>query len=176
MTVSHDSRIRVTDSWQHENTADIATTRDKEDLSIDQAFADGNGDDQAQDMFRDRRTVSPGEGNEDQLDLAGTLLDVFGNTLSFVTIKQIWIHNRATAAGENILIGGPSDPTTGALMTDLFDGDIDSRLKIKAGYLFLLVGGLAGYTVTGGSADIVLITNAGTAAIEYDVVFKGTRD
>jgi hypothetical protein len=59
-------------------------------------------------------------------------------------------------------------------MTDLFDGDGDSRVKVKAGGAIHLIAPLTGYTVTGGSADIIIIENIGSGSITYDLIVKGT--
>jgi len=175
MTVAFSGTFRIIDEWVHTDSNNVSTPADRANYRFFQPYTDGSGDDQMQDQYVNQATVSIGEGNEDQYDLAGGLVDVFGNTLTFATIKKLIIINTSTTAGEDLTIGGPSGGTTGALITDLFDGDSDSRLKIKAGYGFALGGGEAGYTVTGGSADVLVVTNAGTGDITYDIIIAGTR-
>lgn len=174
MTVSHTSRIQVINTWTHENSSDISVISDKKNTILYQKdFTDGTGTNQAQDMFHSRRSVNSNE--EDNLDLNGVLTDVFGNTLTFATIREIAFVNNATSSGEDIVIGGPTGPSAGALLTDLFDGDNESRFKVKSGGMVMFVAPIAGYTVTGGSADIIRVFNIGTGPISYDVIVKGTR-
>lgn len=176
MTVSFSGTFRIIDEWVHSDSNSVSTPKDTTNYRFFQPFTDGSGDDQMQDQYVAQATVSAGvDVKEDSYDLAGGLIDVFGNTLTFATMKKLIIINRSTTAGEDLTIGGPSAGTTGALVTDLFDGDSDSRLKIKAGYGFALGGGEAGYTVTGGSADVLVVTNAGTGDITYDIIIAGTR-
>jgi hypothetical protein len=173
MAISHESRLRVIDAWKHRDTDDISTVIDDTQFVFEMSLEDGNGSNQAQDMYRARRSIP--SNDEDILDLAGSLVDKYGNTLTFATIKQITIVNLAGTAGENLLVGGGPGATGGALITDLFDGESDGRIKIQAGGVFLIATPLAGYTVTGGSADLLWIRNDGTDTIEYDIVIKGTR-
>ena len=174
MTVTHSSRIQVIDNWNHQNSSDVSVLSDKKgDTLYDITFADGSGTNQAQDLFHDRRTVNSNE--EDNLDLNGALSDAFGNTLSMVTIRQLVFTNNATLSGEDLVIGGPVGPSAGALLTDLFDGDNESRFKVKSGGAAMFVAPIAGYAVTGGSADIIRVFNIGTGPITYDVIIKGTR-
>lgn len=175
MTVEHTSKILTIWDFNHKDTDDISTPSDTKRFIISQDIADGSGDDQMQDMFRVQASVSPGEGNEDTYDLAGGVTDAFGNTLEFATVKRILIYNTATTAGEDLTVGGPTGGTTGALITDVFDGDNDSRVKIRAGGVLDLWTRLTGYTVTGGSADVLVIKNIGVAAITYQLLIGGTR-
>ncbi len=88
-------------------------------------------------------------------------------------VKQITIVNRATMAGRDLVLGAGGHPTGGALASSLFDGDVGGGLRIKAGGGFTIWAPLMGYAVTGGSADILRVYNAGTVAIEYDLIVKG---
>lgn len=174
MTVSHASRIRIIDNWTHSDVNGITTTSDTKNGSVfDVEFANGSGTNQAQDMFHSQRTVNNAE--EDNLDLAGSLVDVFGNTLTLTSIRQLLIVNNATTSGEDLVIGGPEGPSAGALLTDLFDGDNEARIKVKSGGVLCLVAPISGYAITGGSADIIRVYNIGTVPISYDVIIKGTR-
>lgn len=174
MTITHSSKFRLIDHYDHQdsNSVDVAKQNLAYEFSVD--FADGSGSNQMQDMYTAQRTVSIGEGNEDTLDLAGGLVDRFGNTLTFATIKKLIIVNKATAAGEDLRVGGSGAATTGNLITALF-GDAVGGINIKATFGFSLVGGGTGYTITGGSADVLVISNEGTGDITYDIIIGGTR-
>jgi hypothetical protein len=174
MAVTHSSTLRIDDAWDNTDNANgVSTTRDKLNHTQKYEFADGSGDNQAQEQYHVSASVSPGGDNVVTYDLAGGVLDVFGNTLTLATVKQIRLINKATTNGEDITFGGETG-TTGNLFDDFFDGDADSRIKIKAGGEVCVVAPLTGYTITGGTADIIVIENIGTAAITFELVIKGT--
>jgi len=175
MTVSHESVLNLLWQYKHSDGDNLSTPSDNGVFQFQQKFADGSGNNQMQDMYRVQGSVSPGEGNEDTYDLAGGIVDEFGNTITLATLKLLVVVNNATTNGEDITIGGPSGGTTGSLITDLFDGDNDSRIKVKADGFEIIGTRRTGYTVTGGSDDILVITNGGTAAISYDLYVAGTR-
>lgn len=166
-------RLRIVDRWAYINTDDISAPRDEYEHVVETNWTSGDADEQVEAQYKARRSLL--SNTEDALDLAGGLTDIFGETLTFATIKEILIVNLATTAAHVLKIGQLSTPTSGNLMTDLFDGDNTARIKLRAGGAFLITAPLTGYTVTGGSADVLLISNEGTGAtIEYDVIVKGT--
>ena len=174
MAVSHESKSYHTWDYQHSDGDNISTPIDNKRYVVPFSYTDGSGDNQMQDMIRVEATVSIGEGNEVTYDLAGGVTDAFGNTITFATIKKIMIYNKATSSGEDLRIGGPTTGTTGALITDLF-GDITGGINLRAGGVFSLETPLTGWTVTGGSADVLVISNEGTADITYELLIGGTR-
>ena len=129
-------------------------------MSIKKAFpwASGTGANQALKLWSDQRTVATTES----LDLAGVLVDPFGVTLTFATVKLMYFF-AAVANGTNLSIGGGNwSAWTGAA------GDL---VLLPPGGVFMLTAPGAGFTVTATSADI--LTVAGTNAL-YDVVIIGT--
>jgi len=131
------------------------------------AFTDGGGANQAQYLFHDQRTLTAG-ANED-LDLAGVLADIYGNTLTFATIKAMLFFLPSTAGG---------DLTVTAKATNGFAtwaGAAGDAIKVKPGGLALfLAPGAAGYAVTAATGDLLTVTNGdGAASVTYDVILMG---
>jgi hypothetical protein len=122
------------------------------------AWASGSGANQALKIFSDQRTVATTE----TLDLAGTLVDALGVTLTFATVKLLYFFAAAANAGNLSVGGGNWSAWTGAA------GDL---VLVQPGGVFLLTAPGAGFTVTATSADV--LTVAGTNAL-YDVVIIGT--
>lgn len=172
MSKTLEGLLRVQDRWDYRNIDDLGTTRDdvSDEYKID--WENGTGDNQVNGMYRRVETLLP--NTETALDMAGSLVDVFGQTLTFATIKEIKLVNTGTAAAQIIKFGQLGTPTSGNLLTDIFDGLTTARLKVLAGGMLHLVAPLTGYTVTGGSADVILISNEGAAAVGYEIVIKGT--
>lgn len=165
-------QLRYYSHWVYRKTDDISAPVDDTEYPEDFSFANGGGDSEIRYMFRERRTLL---GNSEQAyDLAGGLVDVFGDTLTMTTLKQLVIYNRNTGSGEDLKFGQLASPTSGNLLSEIFDGDTDVRVKIKAGARFDLLAPLTGYTITGGSADVLLVSNEGAAAVTYDIIIKGT--
>lgn len=130
-------------------------------------FTNGAGANQAQHLFHDRRTLTA-SGSED-LDMAGSLVDIYGNTLTFSTIKAMLFFLPSTAGG---------DLTVTAKATNGFAtwvGAAGDAVKIKPGGLLLLLApGADGYAVTAGTGDLITVTNGdGAASVDYDVILMG---
>src|SRR5262245_62002424 len=66
---------------------DLSTAQDRVRKSSDQAVSNGTGANQANMVFSDQRTVASAS-NED-LDLAASLVNAFGATITFTAIKAI---------------------------------------------------------------------------------------
>jgi hypothetical protein len=132
-------------------------------------FSSGTGAGQADRIFSDTRTINA--SSNDDLDLAGVLVDPLGNTLTFVKIKGLIV--AASAGNTNTLImgGGASNPVTTIL------GGTTPTLTIRPGGLLALTVGAdsTGYAVTAATADILRFTNGGAGtSVTYDVVIWGT--
>lgn len=173
MTISHSSRLTVSDYWVHTSTDNVSAPVDKKEYSYEEQYTDGSGADQCQDMYRAQRTVLAND--YDSIDFAGSLTDVFGNTLTFSKIKQILIVSQSTTEGDDLEIGGQATPTGGNLMSEIFSGQTDASIKLKHGGVFLLACPGTGYAVTGGSADVLLVKNVGVNSVTYDIIVKGVR-
>lgn len=166
-TFSLSGTIALAISMAHTNTQDDGSVAsDPLSKTISQAIANGTGDGQATQMFHERRTLTTGATYE--YDLAGALVDELGQTLTFAAIKAIIIYS--TSASNKILtIGAGTHPLAGWV------GDAASdTVKVNAGGLLVLIAPNTGYTVTAGSADDLLVTNAAGGSSTYDIIIIGT--
>lgn len=166
MTTSLSSQLRLTLGWQFQNSLDLSTVADNGSIQLDDDLENGSGLDQANLIWHDQRTLAAAA--HDDLDLAGTLTDAFGQTVTFTKLKGLLLHNRATTAGEILHVGGGSNP-----IVDWIGAGGDLVKVGPAGILLLWNPSLAGYTVTASTADVLRITNAGIGSIDYDILLLG---
>lgn len=164
LSVSLDASL----SWNYRDidAASGYTITDNNSVNTRDSLVNGTVIDAADIIWRDQRTVN--DAANDDLDLAGGLTDAFGNTLTFVKIKGIYIKNRNTTAGESLDVGGGTNTFNTWLGAD---GDI---ITIGPNGLFMLWNpSLAGYAVTAGTGDVLRLTGSG-GNITYDIVLLGT--
>ena len=164
--------IKAALNWSFQEQLDLATVSNVSKLEYAQALADGVGSDQADKLWHDQRTVS-GSGSED-LDLTSLSQTIFGNalTISFAKIKALLIVNTATVAGEDLLIGGAG--SGGNAWAGPLDGDQDAKIHVPADSALLLVNKKGGWSVTGGSQDVLRIANASAQDVTYKIAVIGT--
>lgn len=116
-------------------------------------------------VFADTRTITA--SSSENLDLAGTLTDAFGATLTFVKVVGLYI-KAAAANTNNVVVGGAASNG----FVSPFGASTDT-IKIGPGGFMLLVND-AGYAVTAATADLLKIANGGSGtSVTYDVVIIG---
>jgi hypothetical protein len=134
------------------------------------SFSQGTGAGQADRLYQARRTIAA--SGTDDLDLAGTLTDVLGQTLTFVKIKAIMV---SAAAGNtnNVVLGGAA---SNGFTT--WTGAATDKVVIRPGGTFALIAGqgdAAGYAVTATTGDLLRVANSGAGStVTYDIVVVGT--
>lgn len=132
-------------------------------------LANGTAAGQADRVFHDQRTLTA-SATED-IDLAGTLTDVFGATLTFARIKGL-IVAAAAANTNNVIVGGAS-----ATQFVSWVGAATHTVTVRPGAVLMLMAGAAdatGYVTAAGSTDLLKIANsAGTTGVTYDIAVIG---
>ena len=129
-------------------------------------WSTGTGTDQADKMFSDTRTL--GASATEDLDLAASLADGLGGTITFVKLKAL-IVKAASANTNNVVVSRPA-----ANGVPLFAA-VSDAIPVLPGGVFAWVSPGAGITVTPATGDLVTITNsAGTTSVNYDVIIIGT--
>lgn len=132
----------------------------------DWTVANGTGANQADLVYRAQRTLS-GSSSEN-LDLAGSLTDPFGTTLTFARVKFIFV-KAASANGGNIIVGGAAANTFVGPFADATD-----KVQIPAGGHFQVGdAGATGWVVTAGTGDILKVENSDASSATYDIVIIG---
>lgn len=150
---------------EHIKINDLSSTKDRVELAVSQAFAHGTGNYQADLIFHDKRTL--GDGASENLDLAGSLTDVFGTTLTFAKIKAIIIQNLSTV--QTLTVGGAA---ANAFIN--WVGDATDKINLPPGGAFCLMAPLAGFAVTADTGDILKIANSAGDPVDYNIWIIGT--
>ena len=144
---------------------DLSSAAESFNKSYKQSFTNGTAANQANQMFVDTRSVS-GSSNDD-IDLAGVLVDGLGSTITFTSVKTIVI-KAASTNGDALHIGAGTNPFFSFL------GDATDLIKLQPGGLFAITNPEAdGYTVTTGTADILRIANQDAGTASYDIILYG---
>lgn len=156
-TLTNDSTLCV--------TTDQITSGSASFPSLSRTITDGTGAGQCNKWYRSYRTLASGAA--DNLDLAGSLLDPFGNTLTFTGIKYVAIALiSASANGTNKLtVGNATNPWVGPMGST---GTIDVYDSLE-----LYHPSASGWAVTAGTGDILKINNGGASSITYCVLIAG---
>jgi hypothetical protein len=130
-------------------------------------FTSGTGGGQADKVFSDTRPI-PASSNDD-IDLAGSLVDPLGAAVTFAGIKAIYIE--ADAANVNEVVVGGHD--TAAFLGPF--ADATDKVKLKPGEVLLVTNRTAaGWPVTATTADILRIANGGAgSAVGYTIILVG---
>jgi hypothetical protein len=129
-------------------------------------LATGTGNAQADKVFAGTRTVTA--SGTDALDLAGSLVDPFGATLTIVKLKAVLV--RASAANTNNC--RVNRPATNGVPLFLAASD---GIDVLPGGVFLWAAPNTGVTVTSATGDLLNIDNSGSGtSVTYDVVLVGT--
>jgi hypothetical protein len=151
---------------QLNSSLDLRTAVDPILLNLALGLTNGTGSGQASQQWSDTRTLTA-SATED-LDLAGSLTNAFGVTLTFVKLKVVLI--RAAAANTNS-VEVTRKATTGI---PLFMADGDG-ISLLPGAIFLYFSPTIGLTITPTTDDTLTFTNsAGSTPVDYDVIFVGT--
>jgi len=190
MSTTLKGRSLVRQSWTFEDTTDpgLSTPKDNDELRYIFAFTNGTGVDQADKMYRDRRTLTANTGT-DLLDLAGGLVDAFGNTLTFSKINIMLVENKGLpaagndgtssdtwtkAAGQDLLVGGAASNAWDVWLNETAGAEV----RVRSGSMFLLTAPQDGYRVIAGTDDILQVLWDGSVAsggdIEYDIMLIGS--
>lgn len=136
-------------------------------LSLKTSLANGTGDNEANQVFADTRSLAAATAEE--LDLSGGLTDAFGNSVAFTAIKSIMIKADSANAGD-IQVGGAA-----ANAFNTWCGDAADIVNIQAGGAFVIVAPNAGFAVTAATADLLKINNLSAGASSYSISLTGTE-
>jgi hypothetical protein len=168
MTTAIAATISLALTVAYAQTMDVGSAQHNVNFNPNYAFSDGTGANQAKIIFTDTRTLTASA--TENLDLAGVLLDAFGNVITFDRIKAI-IVTADPANTNNVLFGGAASAQAAPWF-----GDVTDVLVIRPGGMIALVAPDAiGYDVTATTADLIKVTNsAGTTGVNYTIVLIGT--
>lgn len=164
-TLSASLKAAITAAYQ--GSPDVGTLKQDLNFTAAASLANGTGANQANALWVDTRTLSASA--TENLDLAGVLVDAFGNTLTFTKVKAILVE-AADANVNDVVIGGAASNAWAAMF-----GDATDTIKVRPGGFFMLVApNVDGLAVTAGSGDILKVANsAGSTSVTYTIVIIG---
>lgn len=162
------SGFRLTAGINGTNAATSELTSPSEALQLSATWSPTNGSasGQANKIWVDQRTLAASTAED--LDLAGALVDNFGTTLTFSTIKAIYV-KAASGNTNNVEVGGAVAPLLG-----VFD-DATDKIVVKPGGAFMWFAPGTGATVTATTGDDLNVNNSSSGtSVTYDIVIIGT--
>lgn len=145
---------------------DLGALQFEPNLAFVKALTNGTGANQADLLFADTRTLAA-SATED-LDLAGSLTDAFGATITMVEVVAILILADAGNAN-NVVVGDATSPVP------LFGGT-NPTISIKPGGMFMIVAPNASgqFAVGAGATDDLKIANSGGGtSVTYSIIVVG---
>lgn len=123
----------------------------------------GTGTGKADKLFADTRTIAA--SSSENLDLAGTLADPIGATITCAKVKFVYVKAASGNTNSVQLGGAASNAFTGPF------ADATDIVSIPPGGTVLFVHPGAGWTVTAGTGDILKVANSGAGTgVSYDVI------
>lgn len=145
-------------------TMDFRNPVDELIKSLTQEFAPGTGSEQCDLVFCDQRTLAGGAS--ESLDLAGgSLVDAFGNALTFAKVRALVIQNLSDT--KVLTIGNDANP-----LVFLGAGANTAVLGPKA--KLALDNPVTGWTVTPDTGDKIKVANDAGDPADYLVWILGT--
>jgi len=162
-TVTNSIVGTITNSLDLQEQSSALTSSDSLSLT------DGTGANQANNVFSDQRTLAASANEE--LDLAGSLTDAYGSTITFTKVKALKV-SAASGNTNSVNVGGAA--ANGFIN---WVGDATDVIKIPPGGTFLITAPDAtGFAVTAGTGDLLKITNGGgSTSVTYDIVIIGVE-
>lgn len=138
------------------------------ELSISLEYGTGSG--QANKAYAFSRTLTA--TTMDSIDLAGSLSDGVGNTITFTSIKLAIVAIVTPTGGTKKLRVGPQNQTN-ALSSNWGSLVVATVYKEFTHWDTVIYEPVAGYTVTAGTADIFPIYNPSASSITYELLLAG---
>lgn len=157
-------------AWDYENNKQSFGAKDQNAINILNSFLAGTGFGQVSLKYMDDRSVGAGTTNDD-LDLTGVLVDIYGAVLAFTKVKALLIYNKSLTDGDNLLVGGAG--VVGNAWAAPFNGSQVAQVVVQANSPWLLVA-MSGLPVVAGTGDILRISYAGISGhIGYQIALLG---
>lgn len=131
------------------------------------SLPNGTAAGQADLLWTDRRTIAA--SGTDDLDLAGSLTDVFGQAVVFARVKAILVL-ADSGNTNNVVIGAAAS----AQFVGPFGANTHTVAVQPGGVAFFLAPGTTAWAVTATTADLLRIANSGAGTgVTYDIALLG---
>jgi hypothetical protein len=162
------AKLRVQLDTVFSSVLDLATSYSNLPLDLVYELTDGTLANQANNIWSDTRTV--GISATDTLDLSGVLANAFGALVSFTKVRAILI--AASPSNTVILNAGPA-AANGFLGP--WNAAVDRTKIVPGGVLLLYAPNTAGWAVTPGTADQMVVVNGAGNTSTYSIVIIGVQ-
>lgn len=130
-------------------------------------FAFGTGNQQAKEWWHDKRTLTAGAN--DDLDLAGGLINPFGGTITFTAIKAFVLIIVSHDGTKSVRVG----PQGVANAWQGWHGGVAAGNYNTVFEWFVNIHSYGGWSITAGTGDILRINNPGAGSLDYEVWILG---
>lgn len=151
----------------HSSVLDLGTVSFTPSIGKSIPLATGTGADQADQLWTDTRTLTA--SSTEDLDLAGSLVNALGATVTFARVRGIYVE---AAAGNtnNVLVGGAASNGLINWVADATD-----KVVVRPGGFFMIASRDAtGYAVTASTGDLLRIGNSGSGtSVTYNIAIVG---
>ena len=130
-------------------------------------LTDGTGANQINRIYADTITLAASATQD--IDLAGTLVDAIGQTVTFARVKGILIRT-ASANTNNVIVGGAS---SNGFIT--WVGGATHTVTVRpGGFLAIAAPDATAYAVTAGTGDLLRVANSSSgSSVTFDLVIVG---
>lgn len=162
------SKVAVALNGLLTSTPDLAKAQSTISVERSVSLLNGTLAGQADRVWKDTGTIAA-SGTTD-IDLAGTLTDDFGATVTFARVKGLII-SAAAANTNNVVVGAAATNAWTALL------GATHTIQIRPGASICLLAGsadLTGYAVVAGTGDTLRLANSGAGTlVTYDIAVLG---
>lgn len=162
-------------AWDFRNEFTWGDATNISSWSYSKKLTDGTAADQANRIYVAATTIAA--STTANLDLAGVLEDMYGQTVTFAKIKVMYFEVLTTTAAVSMLIGGHATAAFYSWLNSATDADTDqAAIRVLNGGVFMLGStNNAGYPVTATTADQLTLTNeSSTLTLHYRCAIVGT--
>lgn len=158
--------VSVSVSSNHVKSLDLGDANFPISLTQAISLLNGTGAGQGDLIFTDTRTLTASA--TENLDLAGSLTDAYGATITFARIKAVVV----VAASGNTNDVQVTRPASNGV--PLFMAAGDGIALAPGDFMAWATSGATGKVVTAGTGDLLTVTNsAGTTSVTYTVIIIG---
>lgn len=147
----------------------LAKTKSEISKEYTYKLADGTGANQADEVFSDTRTLATSTAED--IDLNGVLVNAFGESVSFTTVKAFIVHASKDNT-DNISVVAKATNGWVAPFVAAEDG-----VTLRPGGTMMIINpDVTGMPVTAGSTDLLTLTNLNSGASgAYDIILIGVK-
>lgn len=169
MTATLSVDVRASIHWLHQDALGLSVVADRGEVRFAEGLAHGLGDDQADELWHDERTLAGSDS--ETLDLSSLPRGWFGGgtAVALATVKALLIVNRGSQVDAELLVGGAASAAWSAPL-----GGSGERVRVGPASSLLLSNKTQGWPVTSSTADKLKIANAGSEPVTYQIVIVGT--